>query len=284
MLRSQDTIVQIPTVPSDMVALLTDAVNGDAAANKPARTQGSLPKDYRPDERVEPTPKPDFLHHQYPRWIGHKFNPDGQIMPYPGNGVLSPLDAASALHRSLQALLNDLQQQEFASLYTFLPPSSWHMTTYEGVSDQIRVRNSWPAELPVTASLKACHAHVATRLAVFKHGLGADIQMEVAGFESLAEGIALKLVPTTSDGERALRDLRDRLSQRLGMRHPGHDNYSFHMGLAYLLRHLSEGDEIWIAKFLQGWHAKLPQSFELAVPEYCVYDDMYSFRRMFYLD
>ncbi|KAK1061967.1 hypothetical protein LTR74_010631 [Friedmanniomyces endolithicus] len=267
-----------------MVTLLTDTVHGDAAANKPARTQGSLPKDYRPDERVEPTPKPDFPHYQYPRWIGHKFNPDGQIMPCPDNTVLSPLDPANALHRSLQALLNDLQQQNFASLYTFLPPSSWHMTTYEGVSDQIRLRNSWPADLPVTSSLKACHAHVATRLADFEHGLGAVAKMEVAGFEPLAEGIALKLVPATSHGERALRDLRDRLSQRLGMHHPGHDNYSFHMSLGYLLRHLSEGDEARIAQFLQGWHAKLPQSFELAVPEYCVYDDMYSFRRMFYLD
>ncbi|KAK1077207.1 hypothetical protein LTR33_008281 [Friedmanniomyces endolithicus] len=188
-----------------MVALLTDAVNGDAAANKPAPTQGSLlPKDYRLDERVEPTPKPDFPHYQYPRWIGHKFDPDGQIMPYPGNGVLSPLDPASALHRALQVLLDDLQQQDFASLYTFLPPSSWHMTTYEGISDQIRLGNSWPADLPVTASLKACHAYVATRLADFNHCLGAGIQMKVAGFESLAEGIALKLVPTTFDGERAL--------------------------------------------------------------------------------
>ncbi|KAK0940844.1 hypothetical protein LTR48_002563 [Friedmanniomyces endolithicus] len=267
-----------------MATLLTGAVNDDAAIKKSSGTRGSLPKDYRPDERVEPTPKPDFPHHQYPRWIGHKFNPDGQIMPYPGNTVLSPLDPASALHRSLQGLLNDLQQQDFASLYTFLSPSSWHMTTYEGISDQIRLRNSWPADLPANSSLKACHAYVATRLADFKHGLGADIQMEVAGFESLAEGIALKLVPANSGGERALRDLRDRLSQRLGMRHPGHDNYSFHMGLAYLLRHLSEGEEANIAKFLRGWHAKLPQSFELAVPEYCVYDDMLSFRRMFYLD
>ncbi|KAK1055452.1 hypothetical protein LTR74_015682 [Friedmanniomyces endolithicus] len=211
MLCSQDVIAQISTVifNTDMVTLLTDAINGDAAADKSARTQGSLPKDYRPDERVEPTPKPDFPHHQYPRWIGHKFDPDGQIMPYPGNGVLSPLDPASALHRSLQALLDDLQQQDFASLYTFLPPSSWHMTTYEGISDQIRLRKSRPADLPVTASLKACHAHVATRLADFEHRLGAVVNMEVAGFESLAEGIALKLVPATYGGERALRDPRD---------------------------------------------------------------------------
>ncbi|KAK0946353.1 hypothetical protein LTR29_002115 [Friedmanniomyces endolithicus] len=267
-----------------MVTLLTDAADGNAAVNKSTGNQGSLPKDYRPDERVEPTPKPDFPHHQYPRWIGHKFNPDGQIMPYPGNGVLSPLDPASALRRSLQALLNDLQQQDFASLYTFLPPSSWHMTIYEGISDQIRLRNSWPADLPVTASLKACHALVATRLADFEHGLGAVVKMELAGFEPLADGIALKLLPATSDGDRTLRSLRDRLSQRLGARHPGHDNYSFHLTLGYLLRHLSEKEEARGAEFLQAWQIKLPPSFELAVPEYCVYDDMYSFRRMFFLD
>ncbi|TKA78237.1 hypothetical protein B0A55_04786 [Friedmanniomyces simplex] len=258
--------------------------NGDATTNTHEDDLLNLPKDYRPYERIEPVPKPGFPHHLYPRWIGHKFSPDGQILPYPGNGVLSPLDPTSALHRSLQALLSDLQQQDFASLYTFLPPSSWHMTTYEGISDQIRLRDAWPADLPLTSSLKACHAHVATRLADLEHGLGAAVQMNVAGLEPLAEGIALKLVPATSEGERALRDLRDRLSQRLGMRHPGHADYSFHMGLGYLLRHLSDEEEARIARFLQGWHAKLPAFFELGVPEYCVYDDMYSFRRVFYLE
>ncbi|KAK3658361.1 hypothetical protein LTR56_001772 [Elasticomyces elasticus] len=245
----------------------------------------NTPKGYRPLERVEPLPKPGFPHHLYPRWIGHKFDPEGKIMSYPGNGVLSPLNPASDLHHALYGLLADIKKQDWASLYSFLPPSSWHMTTYEGISDQIRHREQWPAGLPVTSSLKACHAHVATRLADLQHGLGdAPLQIKVAGFESLADGIALRLEPVSAEGERALRDLRDRLSERLGVRHPGHDTYSFHMGMGYLLRYLSTEDAAKITEFLQGWQAKLPASFELAVPEYCVYDDMYAFRRVFYLD
>jgi len=258
--------------------------NGHSTANKPSGNDISLPKVYRPDDRVEPVPKPGFPHNLYPRWIGHKFTPDGHILPYPGNGVLSPLEPTSALYQSLHALLADMQEQEWARLYTFLPPSSWHMTTYEGISDQIRKPKEWPGHLPLDSSLNSCHAHVATRLADFEHGLGdAEVEITVAGFESLAEGIALKLVPVKSEGERALRDLRDRLSERLNMRHPGHDAYSFHMGMGYLLKHLSEEEEAKIAEFLRGWQARLPKSFMLSVPEFVVYDDMLAFRRVFWL-
>ena len=261
---------------------MTGTLNSDTNAQQALAI--SLPLVYRPDERVEPTPKPGFPHHLYPRWIGHKFTAEGQVLLYPGNGVLSPLDPTSALHQSLHALLEDMRKQEWAPLYTFLPPSSWHMTTYEGISDQIRNRNEWPGALDVTSSLKACHAHVATRLADFDHGLGsAGVEMNIAGFESLAEGIALRLVPATVEGEHALRNLRDRLSDRLDMRHPGHNAYSFHMGMGYLLRHLREDGVVKITTFLHDWLSRLPKSFMLSAPEFVVYDDMLAFRRVFSL-
>jgi hypothetical protein len=183
-------------------------------------------------------------------------------------------------------MCEDLKKQDFASLLKFLPPSSWHMTIYEGITDQIRRRDSYPGELPLDSSLKICHAHLAERLAEFEHGLGPDGvgQMRIAGFEPLDDGIALKLEPTTQDSEDNLRRLRDRLSERLEMRHPGHSNYSWHMGLAYTLRHLSSQDEEGIAGFLEEWQGRLPKAFDLSVPEFCVYDDMFQFRRIFFLE
>ena len=160
------------------------------------------------------------------------------------------------------------------------------MTVYEGITDEIRLRHSYPGELPLDSSLKACHAHVATRLAEFEHGLGPGGigQMSVAGFEPLGDGVALKLEPTTSAGENALRTLRDRLSERLKMRHPGHENYSWHMGFAYTLRYIAPEEEARIKKYLAAWQERLPRAFELGVPEFCVYDNMYQFRRVFILE
>ena len=261
-----------------------DAVNGDISMSKCEDFSPNIPRDYHPDERVEPIPKRDFPHHLYPRWIGHKFKPEGSVLEYPGNTVLSHLPFDSDLHRALRALYHDIQKQDFAGCYTFLPPNSWHMTIYEGVSDQIRLRDSWPGDLALNSSLKACHAHVASQLADFESGLEAGMKMNITGFEPLDDGIALKLLPATPDGERALRELRDRLSERLKILHPGHANYSFHMGFSYLLRPLTGEDQASIEHYLKEWQTKLPRSFVLEPPAFCVYDDMYAFRRIFFLD
>ena len=107
--------------------------------------------------------------------------------------------------------------------------------------------------------------------------------MTVVGYEPVVDGIGLKLATATPDLESRLRGLRDRLSEELKMRHPGHASYSWHMALAYTVRHLSAADQALIQRYLAEWQDRLPATFELGVPELCVYDDMHQFRRVFFL-
>ena len=208
------------------------------------------------------------------------------VLHYPGNTLMVHLDTQSPLHQALSAMVEDFKTQPFAPLLTLLPSSSLHMTIYECVTDGIRTRNSYPGDLPLDSSLKTCHAHLAHHLANYSHGLGSQGvgRMRVIGYEPMTDGIGLKLEPTTSEMESRLRDLRDRLSEDLKMRHPGHEAYSWHMALAYTVRHLSDEDRIGIEKYLTEWQKRLATTFELGVPEFCVYDDMHQFRRVFYLD
>lgn len=248
-------------------------------------TENNKPIDYAPEQRVEPVPKPGFPHHLYPRWIGQKFTPEGTVLPFPGNTVICHLPSNSPLQSALLTLYNDIQKQDFSSLFVLLPPSSWHMTLYEGVTDQIRTRNSWPGELALDTTLRQCHAHVASKLADFHtSSLKLPIEMRIAGFEPLEDGVALKLEASRPETDTELRTLRDQLSETLQMRHPGHETYSFHLSMAYTLRHLTDDDRrTKIQAYLQQWQAKLPPDFELGCPEYCVYDDMFAFRRVFFL-
>ncbi|KAK4947804.1 hypothetical protein LTR10_013312 [Elasticomyces elasticus] len=235
------------------------------------------------EQRIEPVPKNDFPHQQYPRWIGHKFEPDGRVLPFPGHTIICHLPQNSSLYDCLLLLHNDLQRQDFAACYVLLPPSSWHMTVYEGVSDQIRKRTCWPGDCALDAPLESCTTMVREKLASFDLRSEPPFRMTIAGWEPLEDGIALKIVPASLDEERRLRGLRDRLSKLLRMRHPGHDTYSFHVSLAYMLRFLGQQDHQAISAFLQSYLKKLPKTFELGAPEFCIFDDMFAFQRELYL-
>ena len=134
------------------------------------------------------------------------------------------------------------------------------------------------------ASLHTCHTHIASRLAKFKHELGTSrLQMRIADFEPVQRGVSLRLVPGNPGVEAALQAFRDRVAELLGMRHPGHERYSFHLTVAYSLRILGAMEQSRIETYLRARLTDLPQQFELGSPEFCVFDDMFEFRRVFYL-
>jgi hypothetical protein len=219
----------------------------------------------------------------YPRWINQKFEPNGCLLPFPGNTIICHLSPESELHRALLHLYNDLQGTEFSSFYTMLPPTSWHMTIFEGVSDKIRKPGLWPESLALDAPLESCTTLFKEKLRDFDMRTEPPFRMAVYGFEALEDGIALRVVPSSPSEERRLRQLRDRLSTLLDTRYPGHDHYSFHLSISYMLRFLNKQrhDDIW--KFLQEYLSKLPEYFDLGAPEFCTFDDMSVFRREFFL-
>ncbi|KAK9364826.1 RNA ligase/cyclic nucleotide phosphodiesterase [Lipomyces kononenkoae] len=225
----------------------------------------------------------EYPHGKYPRWIGQKFDPDGNLLPFPGNTVICHLQRDALLHRVLLEMYDELQKQEFSHLYAFLPPTSWHMTIFEGVSDHIRKPGFWPADLPIDAPLSDCSALFQRKLQEFDLGSEPPFKMTVKGFEPLEDGIALKVRPVDAGEQSRLRQLRDRLSGCLQTRHPGHETYSHHLSISYTLRFLDEQDHEKISTFLDGWCAKLPKVFELGAPEFCTFDNMFAFHRQFCL-
>ncbi len=235
------------------------------------------------NDRIEPVPKQDFPHTDYPRWIGHKFEPDGTVLPFPGNTIICHLPLQGPLYPSLLDFEADVKQQDFAKFFVFLPSSSWHMTMFEGISDQIRERESWPGDLSLECSLEACNEHVRKRMVRYALPHRPPYKMYVAGWEVLDDGIALKITPKTKEDEKGLRSMRNNIAGQLAMQHPGHTNYSFHISIAYTLRFLSLEDTTRITSYLDGWLSSLPRDFELGAPEYCTFHDMFAFKREFYL-
>ncbi|OAP61545.1 hypothetical protein AYL99_03748 [Fonsecaea erecta] len=230
-----------------------------------------------------PTPRQDSPHTDYPVSIGRKFDPDGNVLPFPGNTIICHLSPDHALFRAMLGLYDALGHHKLASLYTLLPPESWHMTVFEGVTDQTREPHVWPADLPLDAPLSRCTDLFKKKLENFGIEGEPPFQMTIVGYDPLIDGIALRAVPATSADETRLRGLRHRLSEVLQLHHPAHDRYSFHISLAYILRRLENQQHQELSDFLEEYRPKLPPHFEMGIPEFCTFEDMFAFNRQFFL-
>ena len=248
---------------------------------------GILGASYDPfpqERRLEPRPRENVRKDGYTRWIGQKFEPNGCVRYFPGNTIICHLPPESALYRTLLVVYNELAGKDFALFYTLLPPASWHMTVFEGVCDQVRKPSFWPEDMSLDAPLTRCNARFKQKLASFDLGIEPPFRMAIEGWETLKDGIAVRIVSASAADELRLRQLRDRLAELLGICHPIHDTYVFHVSVAYLLRHLNqqESQDIWA--FLQEHSSELPHIFELGAPEFCLFDDVFAYYRQLFLE
>ena len=189
------------------------------------------------------------------------------------------------LYKSLRQLYDELAASPLAPLFALLPPESWHMTVLEGVCEQVRTPGYWPHDLPADAPLEQCTALFTEKLKKFDIGDDGEppYRMAVAGFSSFTVGIGIALRAQTADEEARLRGLRGRLSDTLQIRHPHHDLYGLHISMAYFLRYLDPQQTSELSQLLQEHLEAMPKEFELGAPEFCTFENMFSFERVFYL-
>ena len=233
-------------------------------------------------QNIERQPKAD-AHPAVPSGVGRKFHADGSIRKFPGNTVICHLDHDSALFDALLRMRKTLEDLPFASAYTLLPPESWHMTVFEGVCDEIRKPSYWPSDLPMTAPLETCNSLFEKKLKNFDLRDDAPFNVKSLGLQPLVDGIALNIQPATADDERRLRDLRDRLSDLLLLRHEQHGSYAFHLSIGYLIRTLSQEEQQHLHRLFENEFATNGACFELGAPEFCLFEDMFAYERQFYL-
>lgn len=219
----------------------------------------------------------------FPAGVHTKFNVDGSVREFPGNTIICRLAPASRLHAALSDLYTELERSDLCKLYTLLPPSSWHMTVFEGVCDQVRRPGFWPDDLGLDVPLAECDALFTAKLSAFDLRSDPPYRLRIAGWQPLVNGIALKLAPVTAAEEARLRDVRDRLSALLQISHPKHETYTFHLSIAYLIRHPSEAQQAALSTMLFERLSGLPAEFELGAPEFCRFADMFAFDRQFFL-
>lgn len=223
--------------------------------------------------------------------VGRKFRADGRVGAFHGNTIVCHVPQQgedAACFNALLDIYRDLPAQPFAASITALPPSSYHMTLFDGANETARVAGLWPPGLPLDSSIEECHREVGRRLEGFALDTQLPIRMRVdrEGVGMGGNALAIPLLPVDDAENARLRHLRDRLSAATGIRSPRHDQYRFHISLAYVLWELSATEAQAVREAMRDWMAMVAAASPvilLDAPEFCTFKDMFAFNRVRYL-
>jgi hypothetical protein len=173
-----------------------------------------------------------------------------------------------------------------AQIYTLLPPSSWHMTVFDGVCDGNRNGERWPGDLDREAPLLEINQTFEARLKAGRFGPGLSFAMRVRRLRPLMNVIAIELEPADEGEERAVRALRQRLAATLSFDRSAPDTCTFHITLAYFLRFPDASEKARLESLMTDEIEDMANSlnpFRVGPPEFCHFNDMFAFSRRPYL-
>ena len=216
----------------------------------------------------------------WPPSVGYKFHTNGEVRYFPGNTIICPVTRAQPGLLAAVSLTQDrLKAAPFAAAYSFLPPDSFHMTMFEGVLEEKRRPELWPAAVPLDAPLDRVTAHFVAKLRTVP--FEQEFRMRCQGLSlSASGGLQIDLVPADAASEQVLRQSRDLLADLLQYRSPSHASYGFHISLAYLVKWLP-GEQLGsLRDGLAAGSAALARSIDIVTlgPAYLTrFDTMFRF-------
>lgn len=209
--------------------------------------------------------------------IGTKFNYDGTPKKYPGNTVIADVRADSPACSVIHHLHQLLSKCGAGSCFIFLPEDSYHVTLIRGVNDYVRDPAYWPSALEADMPMAGVDRYFEERVRSVEFPL--DIRMKFQQVQIDGHDVRICLTPWDDEEDRRLRQFRDEVAAAVGLRLPGHDTYTYHVTLAYVLN-IPEGEVLRqqqaaleeMNRFLEN-----QDGFYLSAPRIAFYNDMMNF-------
>ncbi|MGV8938946.1 MAG: DUF1868 domain-containing protein [Allorhizobium sp.] len=212
-----------------------------------------------------------------PPKVGTRVTPSGHFAPIAGNTVIRHVPATSATMLLLTEAQGVLKSAPFGEHFAYLPPASFHMTVFEGVIDDRREIHHWPEDVSYSAPIKETTALHLERLSTFE--APAPFSMKVKTVTPLG----LVLEGATPADDALARAWRDGLTVPFGYKSPNHDQYGFHITLAYcvtwLPREAAAGHLALVSALLERIAHELPV-LELNPPAFCRFADLTRFEEI----
>lgn len=203
---------------------------------------------------------------------GGKFAHDGTVQPWPGNTFICHIDPDGPQHAALCAMQDAMKASEVAANFSWLPPSSFHMTVFQGVSPDDPV---WPEGLSRDLTRDAVTEALLDRL----HSVTLPQHLTPAA-RGLHAGHSVTLEGKDAPAEARLRAARMALREATGLHPHGFDTYTFHITLGYPLRWLSAGEAqavIVVSDAAFAAHGAALAEIPLGPIEFCTFENMHHF-------
>ncbi len=218
---------------------------------------------------------------EFPPDVGRKFDASGAVLPFAGNTFICHVQPRTVAHGALTEASLALQTGPASEAFSFLPPSSFHMTVFEGVCDVERNDDAdrWPARIKRDAPLSEINQ-------TFQNDCAAvplPKQQEVRP-TGIFGGFSVSLSGTSPLAEASLRHTRRLLRDATGIYRTDFNAYDFHITLAYPLRWLTPAeansvmdlsDQIFDQLVTQVSHVVL------GPVEFCTFEHMHAFDPQF---
>ena len=212
----------------------------------------------------------------YTTEIGRKFHADGRVRTFAGNTIICFVPPDSHVFRLAEWVQMQVRSCTFAHKFAFLPPDSFHMTVMELLCDETRNAERWTSALPLDAPLAVTDDYFIKTVPTVAPP--AAIRMRFV--ETTRKSFTINLRPADAETAQALRTYRDGVAAVTGVRAPDHDQYQFHISLAYRLIHLTAAEEAALDQLLTTVDQYLHEHFghfEPAAPQLTLFDDMFCF-------
>lgn len=216
---------------------------------------------------------------KYARDVGTKFNENGNIKTFTGNTVICNVNPKSKTYKVLCTTKEMLANMIDKYKYTFLPESSYHMTVIEGVCNAIRKKEYWTNLLPLDTNLEVLDDFFEKQYKDIE--IPESFSMNYNGFE-IGDVIIVKLVPNSNKDFIKIKKFRDAVSKKFGLRFPNHNNYLFHITLAYNIIKEDKDNKKKIDYIRQRVHNYLKDNFGIfktSSPELMFFNNMFEFTK-----
>lgn len=211
--------------------------------------------------------------------VGLKFNADGSVKHFPGNTIVCVLDHDTEVYRRIKHEKDFIESTIVNNCISILPDESLHMTAIEGVCDHVRKETNWTSRFPLDTPLVEIDDFLEEQWKTIPTLTGVRMRFDNLWVES---GICVGLYPATYEDDVKIRDWRDLVSERTGLRFPGHDRYRFHISMAYGIKMPTEEERICLEKIKEDFDKECKEKifeFEIPSPSLTFFDDMFFFNK-----
>lgn len=214
----------------------------------------------------------------YGESVFSKVNEDGSVRDYPGNTIVMMVDQDSEVFKYLMHMTKRLKEIEASDTLMLLPPSSYHMTVVSGVNDQVREEKYWSRFRDLDTPLEEISTFFQSEMKRVKPLK--DARMLFDKIQLNHNDLRVLLKPETIEEDRKLRAFRDEISEQFGVRMPNHDEYTFHITLAYVWKIPNNRERNQLSKYkeeVDKYLSQLNNSFTLSDAQFVSYRNMFDF-------